>query len=471
MVSQDDEGVLIKNRNQNLNKVRDLLPNAEDIVEILKKKETLTPEEAEDLMKVVQAKVDVAAKKKILVTNKRSDVAIRSQKNIQDKTRNVEKMKEEFTRNRDEIERLKERQNQLSLDMKGANIELMMIKKREADRKAKELEDMAKEQDRVGEKALEGGVILISEIRLKDPNSTNHVDGNSVTDTVEKAEVVAMLQPPPQQYAPLYDRVIPSHLPEQAPPELEANAEEFLCYAYWRWSFIELVKVILAILDKMNDAIIEFEGTPGKAAVGNQPAVEGTGKRASKYQHGSFLDVAQLQKARLKATQKGRINYHGSRKLVGIVKTLAGLYLDNKTVSEDEEIKDDDTAAQRADKIQANIDRECKRYLKTLAATFNEACREVTGQDAATPWACQDDLMREQEKRFLDLAAKIAAKKSETSGKMMGEDAGRQYLEVKVTTFVYSSASNIAVEIPDETGDREIVEDGHIHEERQIRFV
>ena len=148
MVSQDDEGVLIKNRNQNLNKVRDLLPNAEDIVEILKKKETLTPEEAEDLMKVVQAKVDVAAKKKILVTNKRSDVAIRSQKNIQDKTRNVEKMKEEFTRNRDEIERLKERQNQLSLDMKGANIELMMIKKREADRKAKELEDMVKEQDR-----------------------------------------------------------------------------------------------------------------------------------------------------------------------------------------------------------------------------------------------------------------------------------------------------------------------------------
>ena len=426
VIFQDEEGTLVKNKNQNLSKVQQLLPSADDIVEILKKKNTLTPDEAKELIERVQAKVDTANKGSILTVDKKTEEAMKSQRKILKKVKDVDAMKDELFDNKKEIERLQKRQDQIISEMRDANIELMRLRKEEADRKAKELGDMVKKQENIGKKAMEGGVILIAEIRAKDSDSEN---------------AMAVEQPTVHQFAPLHERVAPSHLPDRAPSELRPYEQEFLKYAVWRWSFIELVRVILAILDNMNDAVIEFEGTPPKEAKGDQPAVEGTGKRAERFRHGAFLGVAELQKTRNKATQKGVINYHYSRKLVTIVETLAKLHLEDKEVPDDEEIQDDDTAAKRAEKTQTNLDRECKRYLKVLAARFNEACREVTKQDVAVPWACQAGLVQEHEKRFVDIANSIVAKKRK-AGKPWTEEGGRHYLEVQVTTFIHPTASN-----------------------------
>ena len=454
VVSQNDEGILIENKNQNLDKVQQLLPSADDIVKILRKKNKLTSEEAKELTRQVQAKVDTATTA-ILTVDKTTEVAMKNHRRIQNKVRGVESMKNELAQNKKEIERLLKRQDQIALEMKRGNIEIMKLRKQEADRKNSELGDMVKKQEAIGKKAIEGGVILIAEIRAKDS------DNNS-------EDVVEVQQATTQQFAPLYEKVIPHHLPERVPPELRAYEQEFLRYVAWRWSFIELVKVILAILDNMNDAVIEFEGTPPKDAVGDQPAVDGTGKRARRFQHGAFLGVAELQKARKKATQKGVINYHHSRKLVGIVETLAKLHHEDREVSEDEEIQDDDTAAERAKKNQANLDRGCKRYLKIFAARFNEACREVTNQDVAIPWACQAGLVQEQEKRFVRIANEIVEEKRK-AGKMWPEDGGRRYLEVKVTTFIHPTTSDPATSILGEaSGD---TADERIDEERNIRFI
>ena len=436
VICQNDEGTLVKNKNQNLNKVQQLLPNADDIVEILRKKNTLTSDEAKELIERVQAKVDAATKRSVLTVDKKTEEAMKSQRKILNKVRDVEDMKDEFNKNKTEIERLQKRQDQLTSEMRDVNIEIMKLRKQEADRKAEELGDMVKRQDNFGKKAMEGGVILIAEIRAKDSDSENSV---------------AVEQPTVHRFAPLHERVMPNHLPDRAPPELRPYEQEFLKYVVWRWSFIELVRVILAILDSMNDAVIEFEGTPPKEAKGDQPAVEGTGKRAKRFQHGAFLGVAELQKARNKATQKGVINYHHSRKLVAIVETLAKLHLEDREVPDDEEIKDDDTAAKRAEKIQANLDRGCKRYLKIFAARFSEACREVTEQDVAVPWACQTGLVQEHEKRFVDIANSIVAEKRE-AGKMWTENGGRHYLEVKVTTFIHPTASGPMTGIIEEAG-------------------
>ena len=453
VIFRDDEGTLVKNKNQNLSKVQQLLPNADDIVEVLRKKSTLTSDEAKELIERVQAKVDTANKRGILTVDKKTEEAMKSQRKILNKVRDVETMKDEFNRNKTEIERLQKRQDQLTTEMRDVNIEIMKLRKQEADRKAKELGDMVKRQEDIGKKAMEGGVILIAEIRAKDSDSEN---------------AVAVEQPTVHRFAPLYERVIPNHLPDRAPLELRQYEQEFLKYVVWRWSFIELVRVILAILDSMNDAVIEFEGTPPKEAKGNQPAVEGTGKRAKRFQHGAFLGVAELQKARNKATQKGVINYHHSRKLVAIVETLAKLHLEDREVSDDEEIKDDDKAAKRAEKVQANLDRGCKRYLKIFAARFSEACREVTKQEVAVPWACQAGLVQEHEKRFVDMANSIVAEKR-AAGKMWTEIGGRHYLEVKVTTFIHPTASAPMTGIIGEAGGE--VRDERVDEERNIQVI
>ena len=272
--------------------------------------------------------------------------------------------------------------------------------------------------------------MIIAEIQSKDLEkfgNTNHQSAATSPETVEQV---------PESLAPLSERAVADHIPEVAPPEMSRWGRDFITYAHWRWSYLELVKVIMAILDKLKDIISEFEGTEPREAKDDTPAVEGTGKHSKRFRHGSFQGVAQLSKQVMKVSQVGKVNYHAARKLVSIFKTLVNIHTDNTEIEANEEI---DTTLPPGDQCklkQANGNKECKRYLRQFAVKLDEACKEVTGQGLIMPWACQGDLEISCEKIFTDIAKDIAIQKTKEGVKVWQESDGKRYLEVKITAVV-----------------------------------
>ena len=156
--------------------------------------------------------------------------------------------------------------------------------------------------------------MIIAEIKSKNLEEFGKATNQPIATSLE------VVEEDQEYFAPLSERVFGNHIPEVAPLEMRRWGDDFITYAHWRWSYLELVRVIMAILEKMKDVIKEFEGTEPREAEGNTPAVEGTGKHSKRFQHGSFQGVAQLSKQIAKVSQVGKVNYHAARKLVSIFK-------------------------------------------------------------------------------------------------------------------------------------------------------
>ena len=430
VVSQTDEGMLVENKFENLEKAGQLLPNAKDIVEVLKNKNFLTADEVEELSKKVQDKVDAATEEKMMIADRKNEVAVKNQQDIATKTREVERLKEDAVTNNKSIQKLLEEQSRLRESIKASNIELMAMKKREADRKKEEVESMAAEQEEISEKAVIGGSMIIAEIQSKNLEKFGKANYQPIATSLEVVEEAS------EHFAPLSERSFANHIPEEAPLEMRRWGEDFITYAHWRWSYLELVKVIMAILDKMKDVIKEFEGIEPKEADENTPAVEGTGKHSKRFQHGSFQGVAQLSKQIAKVSQVGKVNYHAARKLVSIFKTLVKIHVDDTEIEDYKEIDPSKTPAEQCKMKQTNANNECKKYLKQITVKIDEACREVTGEGLVMPWACQGDLEISCEKIFTDVAKDIAIQKTKDGPKVWQEADGKRYLEVKITAVV-----------------------------------
>ena len=430
VVYRDDEGVLVENKNEDLDKAVQLLPTADDIVKELKRKDFLTSSEVSDLSRKLQEKVDAATEEKMIIADRKNEAAVDNQKEIQEKTQNVERLKKSAFENNENIQKLLAEQNKLTLSIKAANVELMTLKKREADRKVKEVKDMAAERKRVGEKAIAGGSMIMAEIRSKDLEKFGTANLQPVA-----SDPVAMEQVP-EHLTPLCERAVTNHIPNVAPPGMDRWEERFVTYAHWRWSYIELVKVILAILEKMRNKLDEFEGTPPQEATGDTPAVEGTGKHSKKFHQGSFRGIAQLGKQRGKVSVEGRIHYHAARKLIAMIKTLAEIHADNTEVPNNVVIDATETPAEQSKKRKTNANQECNRYLKGFAAEMDDACREVTGQGLVMPWACQGDIESASEQIFTDIAREFAIQKTREGKDVWREAQGKRYLEVKITAVV-----------------------------------
>ena len=461
VIFQEDDGTLIENKNQNLEKASQLLPGAEDIVGELEKKRFLTSDEAKDLSRKIQEKVDAVTEMNLPIVNRRSEVAVKNQKEIRDKEIRIEKMKEEAVKNNAEIQKLLEKQGKINMDVKKAQIELMTLRKRESDRKTREREEIAKEYKDASDKAIEGGTILMTEVHSKDLDKFGNVANPNEEIKIAVPRVIL------HEIAPLGEKVTPYHLADRVPKELKPYEQKFLVYAYWRWSFIELVKTIILILDKIEDVIKEFDGTKPEEAVGDKPAVEGTGKYAEKYKHGAFHGLSQLSKIRSKVSERKEIHYHASRRLVSIVKMLAEVHLDGKDVEDNFVIDPAEPKALQSEKKQANADRECMRYLKEFAGKFSNACQEVTGQGLVMPWPCLENVDSHSEELFREMATDIAVNKTRETNRTWTDKDGKRYLEVKVTTFVYPGRAFVRAETEENLNKNLGISDKHIDGEQQ----
>ena len=461
VVLQEEDGTLIENKNQNLEKASQLLPDVEDIVGELEKKEFLTSEEAKELSRKIQERVDAVTEMNLAIADKTSEVAVRNARRIQDKEIAIEKMKEEAVKNNEVIQRLLEKQRKMNMDVKKAQIDLMTMKKRESDRKGRECDEIAKEYQEASEKAIEGGTILMTEVHAKDLDKFGNLGNPNEEVKVAVPRVIL------HEIAPLGEKVTPYHLADRVPKELKPYEQKFLVYAYWRWSFIELVKTIILILDKIEDVIKEFDGTKPEEAVGDKPAVEGTGKYAEKYKHGAFHGLSQLSKIRSKVSERKEIHYHASRRLVSIIKMLAEVHLDGKDVEDNFVIDPTEPKALQSEKKQANADRECMRYLKEFAGKFSNACQEVTGQGLVMPWPCLENVDSHSEELFREMATDIAVNKTRETNRTWTDKDGKRYLEVKVTTFVYPGRAFVRAETEENLNKNLGISDKHIDGEQQ----
>ena len=479
-VSDSSSGIekQIEGKNEGWNKILELLPLSRKTVERVVEKDALTEFDAQLFIKQVEVDVHDVTERSVIKLNNRSKEALEEQEDINKKKAEVDRIKQGVYENHTNILKLTQEQTKLRNELKKANALLTQARRKGVMRRALERENLEAERKRRDDNAAEGGALLIKKIKEKTVHRFGFVN------------VEALGEEPPEPAPELMTPISMSRknplIPTEAPPSMQAWRIHFLAYAKWRWSYMWLVKTLMAILKKAEEAIERFEGKPAQQAANGRPAVDGTGKHQEKFKNGAFKTpgdkdsqtVAQIKKIWAKIENEDEINWGNSKRMIGVFKTLALAFQDSKPIENDVEILGTESVSERAGKNKKNANNRCYKYLKEFAKEINEACVAITGSQLDIPWTCKDDLESRYEEIFDSMAEKVLEVENQNSSPEEAWDIkkAKAHLEWVVYRFImptklfYSQghkanvASNDTNDQNEETEDVEDIDDGEVPE-------
>ena len=468
----------VEGKNEGWGKIIELLPLSKNTVERVIRKDALTEFDAQLFITQVQTDVREVTERSVIKLNNRSKEALEEQEDIEKKKEDVDRIKHEVYENHSNIMKLMEDQTKLRNNLKEANALLTQARRKGVKRRALERETLEEERKKRDDKAVEGGALLIKKIKEKVIHRFGIVD------------VEALGQEPPESAPALMTPISVSEqyplIPDEPPPSMRALRSYFLAYARWRWSYMCLVKTLMAILKKAEKAIEKFNGKPAQEAANGRPAVEGTGKNHPKFKNGAFKTpgdkesqtVAQISKIWGKIVTEDEINWGNSKRMTNVFKTLALAFQDRNPKENEVVILGTESVREKAAKNKKNANIRCYEYLKEFAIEINEACMAITGSPLDVPWTCKNQLEDRYEDIFNNMSEKVLEMKMQnnTPEEVWDLKRAKAHLEWVIYRFIcptrlYRSqahGTNVASDDEDnqnmDTGVVENTDDGEVPE-------
>ena len=434
----------VEGKNEGWSKIIELLPISKDTVERVIRKDQFTEFDAQLFITQVQSDVREVTERSVIKLNNRSKEALEEQRDIDKKKADVDRIKREVYENHSHIMKLMADQTKLRNSLKEANALLTQARRKGVTRRALERGNLEAERKRRDDNAVEGGALLIKKIKEKVVHRFGIVDVEALgQDPPEPAPVLMTPISEPEQYPSAQHQLIP----DEPPLNMMAFREHFLAYAKWRWTYMCLVKTLMAILKKAEKAIENFNGKPPQPAANGKPAVEGTGKFQERFKNGAFKTpgdkdsqtVAQISKIWAKIVTEDEINWGNSKRMTGVFKTLALAFQDSKPIENEVEILGTESVREKAAKNKKNANIRCYGYLREFAAEINEACMTITGSPLDIPWTCKNQLESRYEGIFDKMSEKVlemGAPRPLAPGEVWDITKAKAHLEWVIYRFV-----------------------------------
>ena len=411
-IEDDATGEVTEHQSEDLEKIKEVLPMSEEIVNEMIEKKELTQEEVKSIADRVQSIVDDATVEVVVRVSKTSKEAVLRRLEIEKMKEEAAMWKNDYDENSAELQRLLERQIELREKSKATNREVARLQKVDFDIRKEDRAQAEKIHEAAKQEIINAGAKLITEAQKRTKEFRSNPEAVNVT-----AEVPLNVKD-----APVSQKVT-KELSKFIPAKLGPWKEDFIKYCSQRYSYMILVLTIVKILEKAEKIIENFDKEREK----------------EEYRHGNFQGIAKLKNAKVKARAKNEINWVNGRKLVSIIRKLAEFHMDTKEIAENETVLETDEGPEKVRKIRSNANKNTHRLIRVLAGQLSPLFVEVTGEELRPPWPNPLTEDGPSDLLFKKMAKGIYESQDPRWGHVDTFDKGKIFLEMQVQEHILPS--------------------------------